>query len=91
MVPFAAPSVTRFGRHPIGSAAVGAWLTTSIVKLDVLEAPEASPASDDDRVLARDLVVEERAVGDGDETGRGVDGETAAGVVGKRIGDRRRR
>ena len=33
------------------------------------------------------LEVEERAVGDGDGTGAGVDGEAAAGVVGEAVGD----
>ena len=33
------------------------------------------------------LVIEQRAVGDGDHAGRGVDREAAAGIVGQRVGD----
>ena len=42
-------------------------------------------------VRGRGLVVEQRAVRDRDRAGGRVDGEAAAGIVGQRVGERRRR
>src|SRR6185295_20151433 len=42
---------------------------------------------DGDVVAGRGLVIEQRGIGDGDDAGRGVDGEASAGIVGQGEGD----
>ena len=61
---------------------------TVMVKVWAAVEPSAMVARTVMLWLAARLAVEQRAVGDGDHAGGGVDGEASAGIVGQRVGDR---
>ena len=84
-VPLAAFSATVLAAAlvSVGPSRAAATSVTLMVKVWVVNAPLRVAGLHGDVVAGGRLAVEQRAVGDGDHAGGRVDGEAAAGIVGR--------